>query len=193
MLRYLRHKGEIMKIILSADEQIIKSWDYAAEKNGKEENQANLTVTNKRIISSVSNSQKFQYSDVALESIRKIDAYRDKKPNSGVFIIILGALFVIVGIVLAVTKTVPIAPYIFLALGAIIIILGIVSLTAQNKGTFYLSFSVDGSTNDKLEIGANNSPIKNNRSQVVNVKIDFDLVDEILSSIGAIIYDNKNR
>lgn len=186
-----------MKIILSADEQIIKSWDYAAEKSGKEENHANLTVTNKRVISSVSNSQKFQYSDIALESIKKISAYRDKKPNSGWAKIIIGALLVIVGIILAVIKTVPLAvailPYIILVVGIFLIIFGILSLTAQSKGTFYLSFSVDGSTNDKLEIGANNSPIKNNRSQMVNVKIDFDLVDEILSLIGAIIYDNKNR
>lgn len=184
-----------MLLNIGTDEKILKSWDYASEKDSKDQSQANLTVTNRRVISIISNAHKYEYSEVPVDSIRRIDAYRDKKPNNGLAVLIFGIILVIVGIVVACTLKITVASMYVLFpafIGVILCIVGIAMLCNKNKGTFYISFSLSGNEAGKLDIGAQNATLKKKNSQTVSVKIDFNLVDDMLTSLGAIIYNIKN-
>ncbi len=181
-----------MLLKLGKDEQILRSWDYACEKEGKDQNQANLTVTNRRVITTIRNAHKYEYSEVPIESIRRIDASRDKNSGFGLVFVILGAILAIGGAVWAIISK-PFQPMTLLpvAIGAVLIIAGIIQMTNQNKGSFYLCFTLSGSEAGKLDIGANSLSTRKKSSQNVSVKIDFNLVDEMLTSLGAIIYNYR--
>ncbi len=176
-----------MQTQLSADETIIKSWDYASEKKRGEKNRANLTVTNKRIIASTANSHEYKYTEIPLKAVQTIDGYRDKKFNIfSIIIIVFGLVSAIVAIA-SFKSNIGIAVALLL-LGIVLLILGIVNLC---KGSFYL---IIGIGNDALCLNANSGDEfkhKKRRQPRVKVKIDYNMVDEIFASLGAIVYDNN--
>lgn len=176
-----------MQMQLSADETIIKSWDYASEKKGGEKNRANLTVTNKRIIASTANSHEYGYTEIPIKAVQTIDGYRDKKFNIfSIIAIVFGLIIAIFGITSFASNIGIAVP--LLLLGIVFLFLGIANLC---KGSFYL---IIGIGSDALCLGASNrdeSKLKKRSQSRVKVKIDYNMVDEILASLGAIVYDNK--
>ena len=177
---------------LSNGEQIIKSWEYAVEKEGKDETHGNLTVTNKRVISSVENSHKYAFSEIPLQYIRKIDAARDTQSSKG-SLLLLAALFIAGGIILTVIFAVNNVYKFYFGYTLILIIVGIVffifAMLSKKKGLFYLSFSVAESSGT-VAIYANTMKHKKESANTIYIQVDLKLIDEMLSSIGAIILEN---
>ena len=178
---------------LSEGEQIIKSWEYAVEKEGKDETHAYLTITNKRVISSVENSHKYAFSEILLQYIRKIDASRDTQSSKGL-LALLAALLMAGGIILTFILIVNNLYQSYLVYPLIMIVAGIVlfiiAILSKKKGLFYLSFSVAESGSGAVAIYANTMKHKKESMNTIYIQVDFKLIDEMLSSIGAIILEN---
>lgn len=182
-----------MQFNLGKDEKVIKSWVYASETNGKQTSQANLTVTNRRLISVVSSASEMEYSEVPIRAISRIDAGR-VSVGGNFLLLVLGILIMIGGIIGAIfAGNMRYIGIVAIAVGFVLFILGLAALKNSNSGSFYLTISVEGNISGKLEIGANNIVRKgNNRSQTIRIKIDFAKVDDMLASLGAIISDCRD-
>ena len=65
-----------MELKLAKDEVMVKSWDYAYQGGmfTRDKLQANLTVTNKRIVSTVENKIRLDRDQIALSEVRSISA-----------------------------------------------------------------------------------------------------------------------
>lgn len=63
-----------MEAVLAKDEVVLKSWDYAKQGNRFDKNklQQNLTITNKRIISSSENAYSLSRHEIPLSAVKSL-------------------------------------------------------------------------------------------------------------------------
>ena len=158
---------------LSKDEQVIKSWNYSHTK-GSENEQANLTVTNKRVISAVVGKKSFAVEEVPLKSIKSVYGAVNS-PQARWWVILLGVVF-------------------FVAIVGIVILIQEFIRTKQCE--FALVLSTTGGEGEPLAIYTNSVPYSNRKSAAtlssnVKVKVNKENATDILESIGAIIWDNQ--
>ena len=89
---------------LSGGEAVIKSWDYGISKSNVKTT-ANLTVTNRRIISERSSKKAFERFEVPLKYVKNVSGELTS-PKARILVIILGIILipVIIGIVILVKE-----------------------------------------------------------------------------------------
>ena len=165
-----------MELKLAKNESLIKSWEYAQTKQGFEKKSYELTVTDKRIISSSESSKGVDRREIYLDDVKTLEYSFAKK---GLFKAIL---FFILGAITAIAVV-----GIFLIIKAIGIL---------KEKSFELTMTTEGFESDGLEIGASSmkkifSFLK--KKSKLKVKVNKDAALEIINELGAIIVERKTK
>ena len=84
-------------MILANNEIILNEWDYAISNTFKKKTKHNLTVTNKRIVSSVSNKKGVFRREVAIDTVHNVTLRHQKPSKFGPVMRILISLLLIAG------------------------------------------------------------------------------------------------
>ncbi|MBR7110444.1 MAG: hypothetical protein IKC83_01075 [Clostridia bacterium] len=124
-----------MDIRLCNDEQVVKSWDYATEGGLFKKSVANVTVTNKRVISTVEGKKKINRAEIPVESVKRLSV------TSTIQASLLSILFLVIGLVLVLGHFLLNFSMIFVIVGAIFAVIGI-ALLFYRKRAFRLSITI---------------------------------------------------
>ena len=170
-----------MELKCAQNETILKSWDYATTKQGQEHKVYNLTVTNKRLVSSAHSTTSMQKREIYLDDVKNLECTYARNSMVGAII-----LFILAGIALIAAVAVKIWP--LLILTAIFVIIGIILLSQRS---FTLSIACYGGESEGLELGASSlSKIKKNSAKL-KVQVNKEAAQEIIAELGAIILNEK--
>lgn len=147
-----------MELKFYNDERIVNSWDYGKDKK------ANLTVTDKRIISSVRNEKGIKRSEMPVEDVKTVNFFYGKLSSVGktvgaILLLIIGVIgFVQVSIIT--THSVEVlsvlqrfAP---MYLGEAIFFTGLGVLLLINRKRFSISLTSRSGTSDGIAFGEKN-------------------------------------
>lgn len=162
-----------MKIKEANGENVIKSWDYATEKNKRTgSSTASLTVTNKRIIAVKSGKISLEREEIAIDDVIGVSVGIDR-PKISWWNVFCGVVWfiAIIGIVILVKE------YLRLKQGAFALVLH----TREEGGS-------------GLELYVNSiKPKKNSRRKNNKIKIALDraCAYEIAEEVGAMIIENR--
>ena len=174
-------------MFLSKDEKIISEWEYAKSKSSKDVITHTLTVTNKRIVSTVQSSKELLQREIPISSVENV-SFLHYKPSIllGVMLIILGALIMVIGAFLP--KIFIVKLYfliIVLLVGLAVIIIGI---TRLKKSSFVVSLSANTKQEQSLmSLGVENKKAIKASTKTYNFKVNDDVANEMIDSLGAII------
>ncbi len=160
---------------LTAGESVIKSWDYGTVKE-RTKTTANLTVTNKRIISTISDKKSIDREEVPLSSVKSITGAVNS-PKARWYVILIGIIFLIT------------------------IIIGIAILVAEYKrchsATLTLAVITEGFEGTPLEIGMSSikddswiGKLLSGRRKPI-IKVNYDAAKDIVENLGSIVWANK--
>ena len=161
---------EKKQMTLAQNETVIKQWDYAKSKQGRERTQLSLTLTNRRLISTTESQMNNSKTEIPLESIKGLNFSVCKVSN---IIPILSIIFGILNLIIII--------------GVFFIIWGVRRL---NRGAFYMSVSISGV--DRVFAGADTGLRKGNKHRLT-VKVDRDNAQDIADTIGATIMDMQGE
>ena len=163
-----------MNVVLAKDETILKSWDYAKAGNRfeKDKQQANLTLTNKRIVSTISNRVSLSIIEIPMESVKSFSGGYSQNRS---FWLIVKLVFSII--------------FSFVLIGIPMLIKTIKQLKAVTFNLIINTRDVEGSP---LIIGAaaQANMIKRKKTKGLNkfvVIVDKNQAKEILSELGSIL------
>lgn len=196
-----------MKIQLSKDESIIRTWDYATYKTGgklfkQEHHDVSLTVTSKRIITHDTSEHSSIYEEIPLDSVISVWCEQNKK---NIFWLIMGIILsvacLIVGIVCSITKPSPLGIIVIVAAVCLLILY----IHKLGQGNFRLALKTNTIDGLEIVIGAKRylekgegglfRRLKNlifgKKTGIRNMKINFAEVNDMCETIGAIILNNK--
>ena len=186
-------------MILSKEENIIKEWCYATSSKGIKETKHTLTITNKRVIAQSISSKKIIREELPINLIKGISSSSTKKPSLVVPLLffIIGGLFAFMSLSQLMStfeiffKIISFSIYALLS--ALFIIIGINKL---KQSAFFLTFHTNERNDGAyLSIGSTNItpnalPIfKLFLNKKVSIKVNNEVAEDILNSIGSIIID----
>lgn len=175
---------------LANGESIVKEWNYASSKVGANSSTANLTITNKRIVHSIDGTFSTDREEIPLSSVKSVSFSHAKTSVIGAIVmIILGCLLAIIGIVAAANSGEGVILVPFLIIGIILVIVGIASL---GNGIFMLNVITTGVENVSLSLGAVKLSKRFKINQKARIKINHDVVKDIIDSFGTIIINLQN-
>lgn len=168
-----------MELKLAKNENVIKSWDYAMAKGlmtkKSRKMTANLTLTNKRVVNTISNDISLKRTELPVDSIKTVDGNYAKNP----------ILFATIKLVLGILLTVCIVGILFKGFS----IKWIKSAWETIKGCYFeLTLITSGAEGTSVTLGATRGVLKVNKFKV---SVDKTVAKEILDEIGAAIYDTK--
>lgn len=168
-----------MELKCAQNETIIKSWDYANTKQGPEHKVYNLTVTNKRLVSTAQSATSMEKREIYLDDVKNLECTYARNSMFGAIV-----LFVLAALVLIATIAAKIWP--LLILSVIFVLIGVALLSQRS---FTLSIACYGGESDGIELGASSlSKIKKGAGKL-KVKVNKEAAEEIVSDLGAIILD----
>ena len=176
----MHKEGKKVQLKLAKDEVVLKSWDYAKAGNtfDKHKKECNLTVTTKRVISTIENEFELERQEIPLHTISGIDG-NYKKNNS-----FWAKLKLYVGI-----------PLCLVIIGIPMVISALKQLRAC---LFELTIDTTGTPGKPLSIGMQGAASHVERKHLfansVNkfkVYVDKALAREVLDEIGALVLDSK--
>ncbi len=177
-----------MNIELGKNENLVKSWDYATEKEKglfKSKIICNLTVTDKRIVLSNRAKNSTSREEIPVESIKAVNSSLSKKRPWGIACLI-AIIGLVVGILLiSSSQTLP--GIIFIAVPIVIAILLIV-LGLKVRLRLDLITDIDIVHTESVSIYANTIVLTKKRfSKPVRVSVDAVVAEEIVSTIGGLL------
>ena len=175
-------------MLLSKEEGVIKEWKYAVSKKGVEKTEANLVVTNKRVVHDIKNYHSISRTEIPLKEIKSVHYYSNSKLSVGaIFAIIIGIVSAILGFVLmgkaGDAAGIAAIPIVF---GVILVIAGIIGLS---KSAFTMVLYTHGIFTEVLNIGASAIKSKRKKGGKIKIKVDKNVAADIIDSLGAIILD----
>ena len=125
-----------MDIRLCNDEQVVKSWDYATEGSLLDRSVANITVTNKRVISTVQGRKRIRRAEVPVEAVKRMNVVSTKKAP-----ILISFVLIVIGLLLADMYFMQILPIPAIISGVLFVGAGIIALFFR-KRAFKLSITI---------------------------------------------------
>lgn len=159
-----------MDLKLSQGEQVVKSWDYAKTKGTFfTKGRYNLTVTNKKIVSSYETKKSVKREDINLSEISGISAEYSKSGSP--FLTFLGVLFCISIVGLPI---------------------GIIILIINRKGQLTLSALTDVSDYSMVEVNGVGGRFFGKKKKKLKLKVDIGAAKEIVSDISTVVSNIKN-
>lgn len=179
-------------MILAKNEEIIKKWDYCQTGRGITGNGiAILTVTNKRIVSEISES-----AIARKESLRKIEVLTkdicgltiNKRVASNlkdILFIVLGLIVIIIGIALC-----AIVNAVCLLISVVDVALLVVGIRNLNRAGFNLIIKSRGMDYSLLILAASTLIASKKKSSDIKIKTDKNVISEIYNTIGAAIIES---
>ena len=167
-----------MTVTLASNEQIVKEWIYASDKNSRIE--YTLLVTNKRIVACDSSRKHSHRIEIANENIAGVETEYDKKGvKTGIFVMLAGLAAVVLGIIVH---------YVMAIVGAVSIIVGIVLACVLKRAQLVVCVFSKSRYENVLCVGvsslAQNKRIRESKTKIV---INRDVAEEIVETLGAII------
>ncbi len=186
-----------MSLMLCSDERILKSWTFASDETTVGNKTYNLTVTNKRIISTNSSPQSISRTELPLSSVKGITGSYSKNseeranPKRG--LIVLGIVLLLAGIILiaACINEVPaVIAGAVLAIGGLIITVygGAHSNTVTTFAGFKLIITTYGQETSSLAIGKQfASSDAQTTISVTHITLNEAAAYEIIDMLGALV------
>ena len=159
-----------MELICGKNESIVKSWDYALEKRGLDRKNFNLSVTNKRIISSAESSTSYERGEIYLSDVKSLGFKFERN----------GLLKAILLLILGILTTI-------MVVGVFFIISAIKILKAKS---FALTILTYGADSESLSLGTSSMLTKKSRGKL-KVVVNKNAAMEIMNELGTIILDIK--
>ena len=161
-----------MELKQSNGEKVLKSWDYGKSRTAK----ANLTVTDKRIVSTVEHNKGIDRAEMTLEKVKTVDVFYGKPKRSvgkliGIAVLLAFGAFYCVGsfvIIPKISDTIQAAfsgsissaiQPVTLTIGAVLLVLGVLLLILNPK-VLVLSFAAREDNCNGLSFGRVNEKIK---------------------------------
>ncbi len=160
-----------MELKCGKNETLLKSWTYAKEKQGWEHKEYNLTVTDKRIISSAESSKCMDRREIYLDDVKTLEYNFAKKGAFGAM------LMLILGIITSI-----------MVIGIFLIIRAVHILKEKS---FTLTITTQGEESDGINLGAS-SMLRSKKHGKLKVKVNKDAAIEIMNELGAIVLDKKS-
>lgn len=186
-------------MVLAKDEMIIKSWDYSSSLS-LDVTTSNLTVTNKRIISTIKGRYKGSQREVMLKDVKGVSfVHGVHRPWLSWVFILFGACLVLFSFFFSLASSLALDEEEVGAVWAIFgacCILGIplilVGIMRMLGGIFGVVITLEGKEGTPLECGAVGVLGKRLKfDSGLLVKVDDDVAEKIVDYLGAIILDNK--
>ncbi len=184
-------------MVLAKDEIIVNEWEYATSKNDKHKSKHALVVTNKRIVSTVQSKSKITQSEIPVSSVQNVHlSHETPSKLNAIFMIVLGAILALVGIVCAVGVINIVMQLVSIIAGAVLLLIGVPMLIAGilrlNQGAFSVVLTTNSLPEYELmSVGIEKIYGKRKLSSAVKFHINNDIAKEIIDTIGAVILDNK--
>ena len=165
-----------MELKLAKNETLVKSWEYAQTKQGFEKKSHELTVTDKRIITSSESSKGVDRREIYLDDVKTLEYSFAKQ----------GLFKAILLLILGVFTSIIVAGIFFI----------IKAISILKEKSFELTMTTEGFESDGLEIGA--SSMKKifgflKKKSKLKVKVNKDAALEIINELGAIIVEKKSK
>lgn len=186
----------ITEISLAHGEEVLRRWDYAQSGgNQKDAGKSSLIVTNKRIISAVSEKQGDTHGlstqEIAIDDVKSVSGFYSNTSTSHRLALIICLLLA------AATFCIPFLTeiYALVTIPIALIIIGVVVFFRGGKSSkFYLYLTTRGTEGTPMEVSANILGDRKNKTvtNIDSVEIDPAVAQEIVASIGAIVLDHKS-
>lgn len=176
---------------LAQNEQIIKEWEYATSQNRADTMKHSLTVTNKRIIAASRGAHKVTQEEVATSDVKSVSlSHYVPSKFFAILMIVLSVVSLAVGIFLFVhDEDTALYGIPLVALFAILLLIGIMNL---HQGVFTLTLMTEGTQSFLLGLGAMRLVRKSKKKGATKVKVNNEVADEIMETLGALIVEAKN-
>lgn len=184
-------------MILAKNEIILNEWNYATSfgslfASKRYKNSHTLTVTNKRVVSSVSNSRKVERREVSIDSIQNISLRHEMPAKLGpilwiLFSLVLIAASVVCPIIFRYIFLIPIAVVVgLIAIG--IIIDSIVNLI---RSQFYVELFTNAySENTVMSFSYDNLNWRTPKKKL-KILVDNKIARDIIENLGSLIFECK--
>ncbi len=179
-------------MILASNEIILNEWDYAVSNTFKKKTTHNLTVTNKRVVSSISNKKGVFRREVAIDTIHNVTLRHQKPSKFGPIMRILISLLLIAGGAFASYKF----DWIYeipTLIGAGLFLLGLFfsGVFALNQGYFYIELT----TNQVGENAVMSVGYEKLRQKLavkkIKISVDNKSARDIIERLGSYVYANR--
>ncbi|MBO7214450.1 MAG: hypothetical protein J6V66_03020 [Clostridia bacterium] len=183
-------------MILAKNEIILNEWEYAtSNKYNRFFKKTNhiLTVTNKRLVSNVSNKRGVARREVAIESIQNMSLIHEKPFVLGSIFRLLIALILIGGGIFAMVSF----PNVYVIVAAsIAVLIGIAvlldALFDLGQGYFYIELSTNNvGESSVMSVGFEKYRRKLSVKKRLRINVDNDMARDIADKLGAIIFEYK--
>ncbi len=155
-------------MVLAQNETVVKSWRYAQTKQGRERTESTLTLTDKRLVSTVKGNHDFSQTEVPLNCICGSSVYVGRKGK------LLPILMIILGI-----------PLVILGIGIVLIKNAVDMLKA---GEFQLEIETEGLP---IDFGGVSSFVKAKNRHKLRVKVDMKAANEIAETLSSLIMNKR--
>lgn len=180
-------------MILAKNEIILNEWDYATSNKYKAHTQHTLTVTNKRLVSSVANKRGVSRREVAIDAIQNISLRHEKPSKRGPILRILLSLIIIGGCVASIMLfkkpfVLPVALFVCL-LGLGMFLDAVLDL---NQGFFYIELSTNQvSENAVMSVGYEKLKQRLYAKRKYRIRVDNENARDIIERLGSYIFEQK--
>lgn len=176
-----------MDINLANQEKIVKSWDYATTKAKSGRSQSNLTITDKRIISTTKGQNINNRVEINVAEVKSFSA-RFAQPKAPLLALIIMLALGIASLVVGINKELTY----FIAIGAALIVCGIIAFVFTiGKCNFTMQIFTKGHNDIGLSLTASRF-FKIKRSRKIRIRVDKSCVNDIINTLGAVIVNLQN-
>lgn len=179
-------------MVLADGENVVKEWHYAKSREtrliGATKAESSVTVTNKRIISTVESNRGLSQEEIYLKDVSSVYS-RTKAPSKvgPIILILLGVALIILGIVVAANTGAGAA----LVLSAVGVALVVVAIFMLLRTGFELVITTDKLFGTSISAGASN--LKRRKGAAIRVRVNREAALEIQDTLGAVILNEKER
>ena len=180
-------------MILAKNEIILNEWNYATSNQYNSKTEHTLTVTNKRVVSSISNKRKVERREVAVDSIQNISLSHEMPAKLWPVVMILLSIAIIGAcvascILFKYAFVIPVA----VLVGVIALCLFIDAVLNLRKSHFYIElFTNTLSENTVMSVNYDNFTSHRRFRKKFRIVVDNKVARDIIENLGSIIFEFK--
>lgn len=179
-------------MILANNEIILNEWDYAISNTFKRNTKHNLTVTNKRIVSSVANRKGVFRREVAIDTVHNVTLRHEKPSKLGPVLRILLSLLLIAGSIFSMYEF----NWIYELPSVIMVCLFSVGLFFSgalqlNQGYFYIELTTNQIGENAVMSVGYEKLTRRISTKKLRIAVDNKSARDIIERIGALIFQHR--
>lgn len=179
-------------MILANNEIILNEWDYAVSNTFKKKTTHKLTVTNKRIVSSVANKKGVFRREVAIDTVHNVTLRHEKPSKFGPIMRILISLLLMAGVGFVAYKL----DWIYeipTLIGAGLFLLGLFfsGVFALNQGYFFVELTTNQvGENAVMSVGYEKLKHRIGMKKI-KISVNNKSARDIIERLGAYVFENR--